>query len=169
MVKQPTWNDWSKADEAKYSMLYTYLKTKIANLDEFTYITDQKRAIMSLVENNENWKDSTKEGVLFAVAKFLKLKQDQRYSKLYSQRAYEYMMGNRKNEGDNKQDEKELENYRDRQFFINVLESIDYDGIKTIIDTYKYLLLSMLTYQPPVRSSFYSYCKIIFMHILIEI
>ena len=77
-------------------MLYTYLKTKIANLDEFTYIIDQKRAIMSLVENNENWKDSTKEGVLFAVAKFLKLKQDQRYSKLYSQRAYEYMMGNRK-------------------------------------------------------------------------
>ena len=161
MVKQITWNDWSKADEAKYSMLYTYLKTKIANLDEFTYIIDQKRAIMSLVENNENWKDSTKEGVLFAVAKFLKLKQDQRYSKLYSQRAYEYMMGNRKKEGDNKQDEKELENYRDRQFFINVLESIDYDGIKTIIDHYKYLLLSMLTYQPPVRSSFYSNCKII--------
>ena len=54
MVKQITWNDWSKADEAKFSMLYTYLKTKIANLDEFTYIIDQKRAIMSLVDNNEN-------------------------------------------------------------------------------------------------------------------
>ena len=100
MAKQITWNDWSKADEAKYSMLYTYLKTKIANLDEFTYIIDQKRAIMSLVENNENWKDSTKEGVLFAISKFLKLKQDLRYAKLYSQRAYEYMMGNRKKEGD---------------------------------------------------------------------
>ena len=49
MVKQPTWNDWSKADEAKYSMLHTYLKSKMP-IDEFTFITDHKRAIMSYVE-----------------------------------------------------------------------------------------------------------------------
>ena len=162
MVKNVTWEkSWAAADESKYSMLFSFLKNKIANLDEFTYIVDHKRAIMSLVENNENWKDSTKEGVLFMIAKFLKLKQDLRYSKLYSQRAFEFMTGNRKKEADNKQDDKEIENYRDRQFFINVLESINYDGITTITEHFKYLLLSLLTFQPPVRSSFYTDSKFI--------
>ena len=161
MVKQISWSNWSKADESKYSMLHTYLKTKFNPIDEFTYIVDHKRAIMSLVENNENWKDSTKEGVNFMISKFLKLKQDLRYSKLYSQRAFEFMTGNRKKEADNKQDDKEIENYRDRQFFINVLESINYNGITTITEHFKYLLLSLLTFQPPVRSSFYTDSKFI--------
>lgn len=159
--KLPTWNDWSKVDEQKYSMLHTYLKNKIANIDEFSFITDHKRQIMSLVEANPSWASTTIENVLFAIAKFLKLKGDLRYAKLYSQKGYEYMMRNRENEADNKQDEKELINYRDRQFFINVLDSIKYDEITTIVGHYKYLLLALLTFQPPVRTSFYTSCKII--------
>ena len=161
MVKNVTWSNWSKADEAKYSMLHTFLKTKIENIDEFTFIIDHKRKIMSLVENNKNWASTTIEGILFMIAKFLKLKQDMRYAKLYSQRAYEIMTGNREKENENKQDEKELVNYREREYFINVLSSIDYDAITTITDHYKYLLLSLLTYQPPVRCFFYTNCKFI--------
>ena len=161
MVKQPTWNDWSKANEATYSMLFSYLKTKLKDIDEFTFITDNKRAIMGLIEGNPSWKLTTMEGLLFMVAKFLKLKKDFRYAKLYSQKAYEYMIRNREAESHNKQDEKEIKNYRDRQFFINVLDTIDYDSISTVVGHYKYLLLALLTFQPPVRTSFYTSCKFI--------
>ena len=162
MVKQPTWEkNWSKANESVYSMLHTYIKTKIANLDEFTFITDHKRQIMSLVEANPSWKSTTIENVMFTIAKFLKLKGDFRYAKLYSQKAYDFMIRNREAESHNKQDEKEIKNYRDRQFFINVLDLIDYDSISTVVGHYKYLLLALLTFQPPVRTSFYTSCKII--------
>ena len=124
-MKTPTWSNWSKSDESRYSMLHTYLKTKLKDIDEFTYITDHKRAIMGLIEGNPSWKLSTMEGLLFTVAKFLKLKHDFRYAKLYSQKGYEYMIRNREAETDNKQDDNEIKNYRDRQFFINVLDSIN--------------------------------------------
>lgn len=166
MVKNVTWEkSWAASDESKYSMLFSYLKTKLDPIDEFTYITDNKRAIMSYIEKNDNWANTSKEGLMFMVAKFLKLKQDTRYAKLYSQRGFEYMTGNRKKEADNKQDEKELVNYREHSFFINILESINYDVITTINEHYKYLLLSLLTYQPPVRSSFYTNCKFILKEI----
>jgi len=45
MPKNKTWNDWSKAEEARYSMLYSYLKTKIKDLDEFTFIEDKKETL----------------------------------------------------------------------------------------------------------------------------
>ena len=165
-MKKVTWEkNWAAADEAKYSMLHSYIKSKIENIDEFTFITDHKRKIMSLVEAHPSWADTSKEGLMFVISKFLKLKQDTRYAKLYSQRGFEYMTGNRKKEADNKQDEKELINYRDHSFFINVLESINYEAITTINEHYKYLLLSLLTYQPPVRSSFYTNCKFILKEI----
>ena len=41
MVKSVTWEkSWAAADESKYSMLFSYIKTKIDNLDEFSFITD---------------------------------------------------------------------------------------------------------------------------------
>jgi hypothetical protein len=160
-MKNPTWNEWSAANESSYSMLHTYLKSKIANLDEFTFITDHKRQIMSVIEDNPSWAHGTKGGLFFLVAKFLKLKGEKRYSKLYSQKGYNFLQITKEAENDNKQDDKEVENYRDRQFFINVLEAIDYNKITTITEHYKYLLLSMLTYQPPVRSSFYAHCLFI--------
>ena len=61
---------------------------------------------MSQIENNKNWADTTKESLYFMVAKHLKLSNDLRYSKLYSQKGYDLMMENRKKENDNKQDDK---------------------------------------------------------------
>jgi len=91
-----TWNDWSANDESRYSMLYSYLKTKIKDLDEFTFIEDKKRNIMSQIENNKNWAETTKEAIFFMVAKYLKASNDPRYGKMYSQKGYEYMLENRK-------------------------------------------------------------------------
>ena len=71
------------------------------------------------------------------------------------------MKQNKDNEKTNKLDEKEKINYRSRDFFINILNSIDYYNIKTIEKHYQYLLLSMLVYQPPLRTLFYTSRKFI--------
>ena len=160
-MKKFTWENWSKNDEAQYSMLYSYLKKQLKDLDEFTFIDDNKRAIMTLIENNEKWADKTKEALLFMCGKYLKASNDLRYGKIYSSKAYEYLQKNREEESKNEQDPKEAQNYRDHQYFMNVLNSIDYNNIKTINEHYKYLLLCLLTYQPPVRTSFYVNCKFI--------
>jgi len=90
-MKKFTWNNWSKNDEAKYSMLYSYLKKQLKNLDEFTFIDDNKRAIMTLIESNDKWADKSKEALFFMVAKYLKASNDLRYGKMYSAKGYEYL------------------------------------------------------------------------------
>ena len=157
-----TWNDWSANDESRYSMLYSYLKTKIKDLDEFTFIEDKKRNIMSQIENNKNWAETTKEAILFMVAKYLKASNDPRYGKMYSQKGYEYMMENRKKENENKQDPKEIENYRSHDFLLNVLDNIKPESLTTKKANLQYLLLNLLVLQPPLRPDYYLTTKFIF-------
>ena len=157
-----TWNDWSANDESRYSMLYSYLKTKVKDLDEFTFIEDKKRNIMSQIENNKNWAETTKEAIFFMVAKYLKASNDPRYGKIYSQKGYEYMMENRKKENENKQDPKEIENYRSHDFLLNVLDNIKPENLTTKKANLQYLLLNLLVLQPPLRPDYYLTTKFIF-------
>lgn len=163
MPKDKTWSDWSKNDEARYSMLYSYLKTKVKDLDEFTFIEDKKRSIMSQIENNNNWADTTKEALLFMVAKYLKLSNDVRYGKMYSSRGYDYLMRNREKENENKQDATEIENYKSHEYLLNVIDNIKPESITTIKKHLQYLLLNMLVLQPPLRPDFYLTTKFIFL------
>jgi hypothetical protein len=148
--------EWSKINEANYKWLYGYMNENYKDIDEFTFIDSYKRSLMGIIENNDNWGDSSKEALLFTVGKYLKLFGNEKYGKLYSDKGREYMMKIRDVEGENKQDEKEIENYRNRDYFINILQNIDFKEIQTVVEHYKYLLLSLLVYQPPLRTSFYT-------------
>ena len=50
---------------------------------------------------------------------------------------------------------------RDYSYFISILDNIDYKTITDYDKHLQYLLLSLLIYQPPVRTSYYTSCKII--------
>ena len=158
-------DNWNANDEKKYYWLFNYLKKTNSDIDEYSYIDDNKRKLMSIVQNNENWSDSSKEALLFMIAKYLRTttnnKNNDRYAKLYSQAGYDIMIENRKKEHENKQDDKELINYRDHDYFINILNNIDYNNIKTLTSHFQYLLLSLLTLQPPLRTSYYLTSKFI--------
>ena len=122
--------NWSAVNEKNYTWLYNYLKTIYGDdLDEFEFIDKYKRQIMSLIEKHDKWSDGSKEALLFTCAKYLKLFGNERYGKMYSEAGYKYMMKNREKEGENKQSDKEILNYRDHDFFINILNSINYDDI----------------------------------------
>jgi len=149
--------NWSAAHEKKYSMLYNYYKTIKPDIDEFTFIENNKRHLKSVIEKNNNWGNSTKEGLYFMVARYLENfdNKNMKYVKIYKQLGYDLMQLNRKKENDNLQDEKEIENYRTHEYFIDLLNNIKPDEIKTKIGHYQYLLLNLLVLQPPLRTSFY--------------
>ena len=149
--------NWSAAHEKKYSMLYNYYKTIKPTIDEFTFIENNKRHLQSIIEKNDKWGNSTKEGLYFMVARYLENFDNKniKYVKIYKQLGYDLMQLNRKKENNNLQDEKEIENYRTNEYFINLLNNIKPDEIKTKIGHYQYLLLNMLVLQPPLRTSFY--------------
>jgi hypothetical protein len=146
---------FSEADEKKRTWLFKYVKTIHPEADDFDFIEKYKRQIMSIIEKHPTWGDSSKEGLFFLVAKDLRENGYDRYSKMYSEMGYKYLKKNREKENEGKQSEKEILNYRDHEFLIDILDNINYDEIQTINGHYQYLLLSMLVLQPPVRTDFY--------------
>ena len=146
---------FSNADEKKRNWLFNYIKTIYPEASDFDFVEKYKRQIMSLIEKHPTWGDSSKEGLFFLMAKDLRENRFEKYSKLYSEKGFEYMKRNREKENEGKQTEKELINYRDHEFFVEILDSINYDEIQTLNKHYEYLLLSLLTLQPPLRTDFY--------------
>ena len=127
---------------------------KRENYDD--YIDVNKRELMGIIEKNENWNDSSKEGLYFMIARYLyNKKNNDRYVKIYSRKGFEIMEKNKKKEEKNELDAKEMEAYKEHDYFVNILKThqVDPDDIK---DHYSYLLLSLLVLQPPLRTSFYS-------------
>ena len=151
---------WTKTLQEKYIWLYNYTKTIYPEAEEDTYINKYKRQLLSVIEKNKKWGDGSREGLFFMVARWLYNEQD-RYTKTYSDYGYQLMKKTAEKEGHNELDEKEQLYYRPHEYFINVLNSINIDSITTKEQHYKYLLLNMLTYQAPLRTSFYNTAKII--------
>jgi len=155
-------NDWSKQHEKLYSMLYNYMNKNFKNINEYSFINENKRQLMSIIEKNNNWGSSSKESLFFMIARFLMIDNpNDKYVKLYQEAGFKLLQENRAKENENQQDEKEIENYKPHNYFIDILNSVNVDDIKTQIEHYKYLLLALLTYQPPLRTNFYVSAKII--------
>ena len=155
-------NDWSKHHENLYSMLYNYMNKNFKNINEYSFINENKRQLLSIIEKNTNWGASSKESLFFMIARFLMIDNpNDKYVKLYQEAGFKLLQENRAKENENQQDEKEIENYKPHNYFIDILNSVNVDDIKTKIGHYQYLLLALLTYQPPLRTNFYVSAKII--------
>ena len=80
---------------------------------------------------------------------------------MYSAKGHEFTLKINANENNNQLDTKEQENFRSHDYFIDILNNFRPDQISTLTGHYKYLLLSMLVLQPPLRTSFYSTARFI--------
>jgi len=155
-------DDWSKQHEKLHSMLYNYMNKNFKNINEYSFINENKRQLMSIIEKNTNWGASSKESLFFMIARFLMIDNpNDKYVKLYQEAGFKLLQENRAKENENQQDEKEIENYKPHNYFIDILNSVNVDDIQTKIGHYQYLLLALLTYQPPLRTNFYVSAKII--------
>ena len=153
---------WTEAHKKNFTWLFnTYIKTH-PDANKETFIEDNKRSLMTFIETYEAWGDGSKEAQLFMVARYLHNKNpSDKYSTRYSNKGHEYMMKTRNKEDDNQLDDKELLSYRSHEFFEALIDDIDISTLTTTEERMKYLLLNMLVYQPPLRTSFYSTAKII--------
>ena len=95
------------------------------------------------------------------IGRYLLINNSVKYSKMYSQEGYNLKNIIEQHEGNNELDDNEINNIKDYSYFVNILESIDYTTLSNINDHYEYLLLAMLIYNPPLRTSYYTSCKII--------
>ena len=154
-VKKQLKRPWSPAHQTKYLWLYNYVHANYDGIDKDTFIEDHKRALSGMIEKNPNWQDSSREGIYFMVARYLyNRNNNDRYVKIYQTLGFDIMKKTKEKEEKNELDPKEVINFRDHDFFLNILNnSEDSDNIS---EHYKYLLLSMLVLQPPIRTSFYT-------------
>ena len=80
-------------------MFNWYSKTHDNEAIKESFIDENKRKLMSLIENNKDWSTSSKE-ILFMIARYLHNKNNtDKYVKLYSQAGYNLMQEIEKNEG----------------------------------------------------------------------
>ena len=146
-----------------YDSLYNniILNKIYIEINKNDYILIKQRYLMSYIENNKNWSLSTKKCYLFMVARWLLIHNSIKYSKRYSEAAYKLKIHIEKIESNNEMDIKEKVNMRDYSYFISILDNIDYKTITDYDKHLQYLLLSLLIFQPPVRTSYYTSSKII--------
>ena len=74
----------------------------------------------------------------------------------FSEESFKLMNQRQENEGHNSLDAKEMEHWRPHSYFVELLKTYNQTGSTTIQQHLKILLLTILTYQPPLRTSFYT-------------
>ena len=126
MLKQTKQKPWTRNHIKNFNY---YIKQTDPSAEE-NFIVKDKRGLMSMIEKNDKWKDGSKEALLFMIARYLYNKGDNRYSKLYSSKGHEYTVKIRGKEDDNKLDEKEVLNFRSRDFFENIINNIISEDIQ---------------------------------------
>lgn len=156
---------WSDIHQKKYLWLYNYLveldeKNKKLNKDNYL-LKFNKRNLIKIIQNNQNWGDSSMESIFFMIARWLEINDpNSNFIKQFKQLGYDLKVKRDKKEGQNELDDKEKENIQPFEYFVNLLENNKYEDMKTKEKHYEYLILALLVLQPPVRTSFYTSCKI---------
>ena len=144
-------------NKKRYNWLYNYYKTidPLAKIE--TYITDNKNKLNEIINNNSNWSDSSKHALYFMIYDNLK-ETDEKAAKKYYNLGIQTMKRIYKKEGENKQDQKEKENYMK----LNELSEIatHQKSKDSQISDKKMILINLITLIPPLRTSFYTTSKI---------
>ena len=154
---------FTEQNEKLYASLYNNLViNKIyTEINKNDYILVKKRHLMSYIENNKIWSMSTKKCYLFMIARWLLIHNSEKYSKRFSQAGYNLKKDLEQIESKNELDKNEKESIKDYSYFVSILDNINCKDITNYEEHLQYLLLSLLILQPPVRTSFYTSCKII--------
>jgi len=151
---------WNKIHIDRFNWLYNYMEANYENINKDDFIDINKRFLIEFIEENKSWGDSSKESFYFMIARYLYNKNNNdRYSKIYSEKGFELMQKTKIITEKNELDDKEKENYREYDYFINILEELPEPS--NLKDHYKKLLLSLLILQPPLRTSYYNTAKLL--------
>ena len=160
MSKKPAKLVWSDTHKKLYKQLFNKLlgvnnKIKIENY----LLNYNKRNLIKFIKDLP-LSDSTKESLLFMVARYLELnKPNDTTISDFKNIAYKYKTIRHDTEGQNQLDSKEQINYQSLLYFEELLKQTNIEDIKDKTEHYGYLISALTTLQPPLRSDFYTSCK----------
>ena len=155
---------FTETDEKGLTWIFSYTKSlpgyEDAKKEDFMYKYNKK--LLGVISQNTKWSDGSKQRAYFTVAKWLSINHpDLKIIDTYRERGFALKEQREAEEGENVLDAKEIENMKPRSYFLEILNKINPNEIKTRVEHMKYLLLSLLVKQPPVRTSYYSSAQIV--------
>ena len=125
----------------KQTQLYNYLIKTYKNIDIDTFIEVKKKDLVKIIEKNDKWGDSNRMHLYFMISRFLDINnKTDKYIKIYAQHGHDLQLKIENEAGENKLDAKELENYRDYDYFKKILSNIpdEVDTLKRNYEDYYY-------------------------------
>ena len=148
---------WNNQDESRYNSLFNKLKETNPNIKKDDYILKFNKKKLQEFINKLELSVSTRESYFFLVSKWLQLNAPSNTSYInFRNMGFKLKQKREEEDSKNELDKKELENYRDYTYFVDILNAIDYKQIRTYRSHLQYLLLALLVKQPPLRTSFFS-------------
>ena len=160
-IRQRIKQDWSEQNEKRYKWIYNKLKEGMNgfNYDIKDYLLKMNKPKLLTFINKLDIGDGSKESMFFTVSKYLQLNDSKNPNILkFQQAGHKLLDKSKKKEGENLIDEDKKEAYESQEYFLKIINDIDYKKINNIIEHNNFLLLSLLIFQPPLRTNFYSSC-----------
>ena len=152
---------WDINHIKKYGWLFNKLKVEHPNIKKDSYIHDiDKNTLLNFIKKS-SLGISSKESLYFIVARWLEINEpNNNMISAFKQAGYNLKVQYESADMDNKLDDKEQQNYKEYSYFKTILDKINFDKITNKRQHYESLLLALLVYQPPMRTSFYTSCLI---------
>ena len=153
-----TWND---NHQKQYTRLFNLITKHKPNLlkkdyDENSYLLKNNKKNLKTFINQLELGDSSKESLYFIVSTYLKINDKHNSNiKTFQEAGYKLKKTREQKDGENELDDRELISYRPYNYFMNILNSINPSNTTNEKEHMKYLLLSILIKQPPVRTNFH--------------
>ena len=160
MSKNPTKLTWSDAHEKLYKQLFNKLIEVNNKIKIESYLLNyNKRNLMKFIKDLP-LSDSTRESLLFMVARYLELNKPNDTSIIdFKNAGYKFKTTRQDKEGENQLDTKEQNNYQSLLYFEELLKQKTIESTKDKAAYYGYLITALTTLQPPLRTDFYTSCK----------
>jgi len=146
---------WSPQHDKILNWLFNIFSKDHKDITKDNFILKDSSKLLNYIKNLD-LSNSSKEQMYFMVGRYLDIKGKNKDASSFKQAGYNLKLLKEKKEGQNELDEGELEKFRSLDYFISIVDNFDMKNLNN-----KQLLLSLLTLQPPVRSSFYCEAKII--------
>ena len=152
---------WNKNHEDKYTRLYNLMKNEYPKIEKETFIKKLPKTQIKKFISKLDLGLSSKEGLYFLVARWLEINEPNNTMIQDFKNAGHQILTRRSNqEKENELDEKEIENYKEYDYFKTILDKINFSEITDKKTYYESMLLALLILQPPLRTYVYTSCII---------
>jgi hypothetical protein len=137
------------------------MKNEYPNIEKKTFVKKLPKTQIKKFISKLDLGLSSKEGLYFLAARWLEINEPNNTMIQDFKNAGHQILTRRSNqEKENELDEKDIENYKEYDYFKTILDKINFSEITNKKTYYESMLLALLILQPPLRTYVYTSCII---------